>query len=93
MVLIVFLQLPDVVRVDRLTRSDGFLVILRHRNPQAAEFLRGVINTISAIFMTLIAIAISSENLTFKTFPFFLSFFWGAKQRGNDGDTFVPTWP
>ncbi len=28
MVLIVFLQLPDVVRVNRLTRSDGFLLLI-----------------------------------------------------------------
>ena len=33
MVLIVFLQLPDVVRVNRLTRSDGFLSIASDRWP------------------------------------------------------------
>ena len=32
-VFIVFLQLPDVVRVDRLTRSDGFLNLLHGRKP------------------------------------------------------------
>ena len=36
MVLIVFLQLPDVVRVGQLTRSDGLLVILGHRRPMIA---------------------------------------------------------
>lgn len=33
MVLIVFLQLPDVVRVNRLTRSDGFLAVMQPRFP------------------------------------------------------------
>ncbi|MDJ0859881.1 MAG: TRAP transporter small permease subunit, partial [Dinoroseobacter sp.] len=33
MVLIVFLQLPDVIRVGRLTRSDGFLSLMRARRP------------------------------------------------------------
>ena len=36
MVLIVFLQLPDVVRVDRLTRSDGFLVAVGNRFPKVS---------------------------------------------------------
>ena len=34
MVLIVFLQLPDVIRVGRLTRSDGFLGLLAVRAPK-----------------------------------------------------------
>ena len=33
MVLIVFLQLPDVIRVGRLTRSDGFLQLLDRARP------------------------------------------------------------
>ena len=32
--LIVFLQLPDVVRTGRLTRSDGFLGVLRYYTPR-----------------------------------------------------------
>ena len=39
MVLIVFLQLPDVVRVGRLTRSDGFLTVLGRRNSSAGRVL------------------------------------------------------
>ena len=37
MVLIVFLQLPDVVRVNRLTRSDGFLTVVGGRRPGLAR--------------------------------------------------------
>ncbi len=61
MILIVFLQLPDVVRVNRLTRSDGFLVVIGNRFPQVSLWLRRLINFVSAIFMLLIAIAIWPE--------------------------------
>jgi len=61
MVLIVFLQLPDVVRVNRLTRSDGFLVVIGKRFPRVAAVITHIIETVSAIFMALIAIAIWPE--------------------------------
>ena len=61
MVLIVFLQLPDVARVNRLTRSDGFLTVLGHRRPHLTGMVRRVINAVSAVFMLLIAIAIWPE--------------------------------
>ena len=57
MVLIVFLQLPDVVRVDRLTRSDGFLTVMGGRFPRIQTTLRRVIDAVSCVFMLLIAIA------------------------------------
>lgn len=84
MVLIVFLQLPDVVRVDRLTRSDGFLVVLGHHFPSIAAFMRGVINAISAILMTLIAIAI---------FPEFLKMWDSQDFFGVPGIFTAPWWP
>ena len=43
-VMIVFLQLGDVVRVDRLTRSDGFLTVIGSRRPQVAANMRRIIN-------------------------------------------------
>ncbi len=61
MVLIVFLQLPDVVRVNRLTRSDGFLVVIGTRFPKLTAALRHVIDAVSAVLMALIAIAIWPE--------------------------------
>ena len=39
LVLIVFLQLPDVVRNNRLTRSDGFLVIAENKYPALSNSL------------------------------------------------------
>ncbi|PRY26105.1 TRAP-type mannitol/chloroaromatic compound transport system permease small subunit [Aliiruegeria haliotis] len=84
MVLIVFLQLPDVVRVDRLTRSDGFLTVLGDRYPRTHNFIRRVINTVSAIFMTLIAIAI---------WPEFVEMLETRDYYGIPGVFTAPWWP
>lgn len=84
MVLIVFLQLPDVCRVNRLTRSDGFLTVLGGRFPGTANVVRHFINAVSAVFMTLIAIAIWPEFLKmFETQDFF----------GVPGVFIAPWWP
>ncbi len=61
LVLIVFLQLPDVVRHDRLTRSDGFLAYAKVRWPNLANNLSRIIDTAAAIFMGLIAWTIWPE--------------------------------
>ena len=55
LILIVFMQLPDVVRHDRLTRSDGFLSFLHISYPQAADILSRLIDLLGCIFMGLIA--------------------------------------
>jgi TRAP-type C4-dicarboxylate transport system permease small subunit len=84
MILIVFLQLPDVVRVGRLTRSDGFLVVMGGRFPGVARALRRVINAISAIFMVLIAVAI---------WPEFLKMLASRDYFGVPGVFTAPWWP
>lgn len=84
MVLIVFLQLPDVVRVGRLTRSDGLLTMLGPRYPRVAHTLRRIIDFISAIIMALITVAI---------FPEFLDM-WETKDFfGIPGVFTAPWWP
>lgn len=84
MVLIVFLQLPDVVRVNRMTRSDGFLSIASRRWPALARLLGRVINLIACVFMTLIAIAIWPEFVDMlETRDFF----------GVPGVFTAPWWP
>ncbi|GAA0775745.1 TRAP transporter small permease [Roseibium denhamense] len=84
MVLIVFLQLPDVVRTNRLTRSDGFLILLEASRPKLAATIRRVINTASAIFMALVAYAIWPEFLEmYETKDFF----------GVPGIFTAPWWP
>ena len=55
LILIVFLQLPDVVRNNRLTRSDGFLVLAEGRFPKFSETLYRCIDIASCVFMGLIA--------------------------------------
>ena len=84
MVLIVFLQLPDVIRVGRLTRSDGFLGLLRHRRPAAGRMLSRVIDLISATFMVLVAIAI---------WPEFVEMWETRDYFGVPGVFTAPWWP
>lgn len=84
MVLIVFLQLPDVIRVNRLTRSDGFLTVIGSRHPRSAATVRRAVNSVSAIMMALIAIALWPEFLeTWETSDFF----------GVPGVFTAPWWP
>ena len=83
-VMIVFLQLSDVARVDRLTRSDGFLNLLRGRHPVVAAGLRRIINAVSAIFMFLIA---------YVTFPDFLKMLGTQDYFGVPGLFTLPWWP
>lgn len=61
LILIVFLQLPDVVRSNRLTRSDGFLVFIGGRHPNIANNASRIIDFVSGIFMALIAWTIWPE--------------------------------
>ncbi len=84
MVLIVFLQLPDVVRVDRLTRSDGLLSMLGNRRPATAAWLSRVIDGVSAILMALIAYAI---------WPEFVEAWETSEYFGTPGIFTAPWWP
>ena len=84
MVLIVFLQLPDVIRVGRLTRSDGFLGLLSTRAPAAGSLLRRGIDLISAIFFLIIAIAV---------WPDFLEMWETGDFFGVPGVFTAPWWP
>ncbi len=84
MVLIVFLQLPDVTRVNRLTRSDGFLTVAGNRWPQFSAFIEKIINLIACVFMLLIAIAI---------WPEFVEMFETKDYFGVPGVFTAPWWP
>lgn len=84
MVLIVFLQLPDVVRVNRLTRSDGFITLISDRFPLLAQRLGQLINLIACVFMLLVAIAI---------WPEFLDMFETKDYFGVPGVFTAPWWP
>jgi len=70
--LIVFLQLPDVVRTGRLTRSDGFLGALRHYRPITGEALGRFLDAVSCIFMCLIVWTVWPEfTESFESCHFF----------------------
>lgn len=84
MVFIVFLQLPDVVRVNRLTRSDGFLAVIGNFAPRLAAVITHIIESVSAIFMALIAIAMWPE----------FTEMWHTKDYfGVPGVFTAPWWP
>ena len=84
MVLIVFLQLPDVVRVGRLTRSDGLLAVAGDRHPALRNVLSRAIDLLSAVFMVLITIAM---------WPEFLEAFESRDYFGTPGVFTAPWWP
>lgn len=84
MVLIVFLQLPDVIRVGRLTRSDGFLGLLGRRNSTAGRTLSRFIDLVSALFMAIVAIAI---------WPEFVEMWESQDFFGVPGVFTAPWWP
>jgi TRAP-type C4-dicarboxylate transport system permease small subunit len=84
MVLIVFLQLPDVIRVGRLTRSDGFLGLLCNRAPQKGKLLSRAIDLLSAAFMVLVVIAM---------WPEFLEMWETRDYFGVPGVFTAPWWP
>ena len=72
LVLIVFLQLPDVVNSGRLTRSDGLLSLLRTKTPKFSNALSTIIDAVAGIFMAMIAWTIWPEVVdSFESCQFF----------------------
>ena len=84
MVLIVFLQLPDVIRVNRLTRSDGFLTIMASRYPWLEQLMSRTINFVTAVFMATVAYAM---------WPEFLEAWETGDYFGTPGIFTAPWWP
>ncbi|KMW58537.1 TRAP-type C4-dicarboxylate transport system, small permease component [Candidatus Rhodobacter oscarellae] len=84
MVLIVFLQLPDVVRVGRLTRSDGFLGLMQRRRPLVGLWQSRLIDAASGIFMALVAYAM---------WPEFVEMWHSQDFFGVPGVFTAPWWP
>ena len=84
LILIVFMQLPDVVRHNRLTRSDGFLTFGQVAFPRFTTILSRLIDAIGCVFMALIAWTMwpefleSIESCHFITAPEF-----GPEPTGN----------
>ena len=106
LVLIVFLQLPDVVNSGRLTRSDGLLSLLKDKNATLAVFLSRLIDAIAGVFMLMIAWTIWPEFLdSFESCRFFETFspegltnhlssaFSRCEYFGTPGIFTAPWWP
>ena len=84
MVLIVFLQLPDVVRSGRLTRSDGLLTILANQQSRFGDILKRLIDLLSATLMVLVAVTMWPEfTEAWETNDYF----------GTPGIFTAPWWP
>jgi hypothetical protein len=84
MILIVFLQLPDVVRTGRLTRSDGMLMVLKQSKPAIGHALERGIDAISCVFMVMIAWTIWPEFVdSFESCHFFTPPEFGRATTGN----------
>ena len=84
LVMIVFLQLPDVVRNNRLTRSDGFLAMAKAKHPTFASITSRVIDLLSAVFMALIAWTVWPEFLdTYESCHFFTQPEFGPAPSGE----------
>lgn len=82
--LIVFLQLPDVVRTGRLTRSDGFLGLLRHRRPRLGDGVARVLDAVSCVFMCMIVWTVWPEfTEAFESCHFFTPPEFGPAPTGD----------
>jgi TRAP-type mannitol/chloroaromatic compound transport system permease small subunit len=81
---IVFMQLGDAVRSDRLTRSDTFLDLLRAARPRAAAALEGVFCLLGAAYM---AIAL------WGSVPLLAEAIRRNSWIGNEGVFTAPVWP
>ncbi len=83
LVLIVFLQLPDVIKCDRLTRSDGFITYAKHKYPSFASGLSRLIDLASSLFLGVIAYVVWPEFFeTFESCSFFTQPEFGAPLTG-----------
>ncbi|MDF1776550.1 MAG: TRAP transporter small permease subunit [Rhizobiaceae bacterium] len=84
MILIVFLQLPDVVRVNRLMRSDGFLTVIGGSYPRAANLLSRAIDLLACIVMVMIVYATFPEFVeSFESCHYFTQPDFGPAPTGN----------
>ena len=84
LVLIVFLQLPDVVEGNRLTRSDGFLRLLGGTRPVAARLLRRAVDLVAAMFFAMLVWAVWPSFLeSFESCHFFSQPEFGPQPSGN----------
>jgi len=81
---IVFLQLANTLMHGRLTRADGFLLLLRSKSPRAAGVLDGFMHLVGA---GLVAVLVNAF------YPLFLRSYARNEMVGNLGQFQAPLWP
>jgi TRAP-type mannitol/chloroaromatic compound transport system permease small subunit len=81
---IVFLQLADVVRTGRMTRSDAVLIKLGMIRPMVGSLLRRFFDLMAAVFMVL---------LLFATIPELVEAWEEDAFVGTEGVFTLPEWP
>lgn len=84
MALIVFCQLPDTIRLGKLTRSDGFVQLWLEGGTRAGRLAVAAIEILGAIFMLLIIIGI---------FPLMIKAYQDGVYIGTRGVFSFPDWP
>lgn len=93
LILIVFMQLPDVVERNRLTRSDGFLLLLADIKPKSADILSRMINLLAAIFFGVAVWAVFPEYIeSYESCSFFKQPDFGPPPTGNLLQDFKDGW-
>lgn len=81
---IVFLQIANTLLRGRLTRADGFMMLLRARSPQAAGVLDAIMHLAGAGLTAVLVHAF---------YPLFLRS-WGRNEMiGTVGQFLAPIWP
>ncbi|MGJ8572244.1 MAG: TRAP transporter small permease [Hoeflea sp.] len=84
LVLIVFLQLPNVVEGGKLTRSDGFLLLVQSTRPKVSHLASRVIDAVSCVFMAMITWTMYPEFLdSFGSCSFFVQPDFGGAPTGS----------
>ena len=81
---IVFLQIANTLLLGRLTRADGFLMLLRSRSPRLAGVFDALMH-LAGVGMTAI--------LAYAFYPLFLRSFGRNEMVGTVGHFLAPIWP
>ena len=83
-IVIVFTQLSDTVRVGRLTRSDGFLSLMLRRSPKIGQILNTAIDLLAFVFLLLILVG---------AVPLLIESYERGYFHGDEGVFTLPDWP
>lgn len=81
---IVFLQISNTLLRGRLTRADGFLMLLRSRSPRLAGIVDAVMHLAGVGLMAV---------LVYAFYPLFMRSYGRSEMVGTVGQFLAPIWP